>query len=93
MKYFSWNDEKNEQLKRDRGVSFEEVVLHIERGDILDIVEHPNRVKYRGQRMFILDIENYAWLVPFVESEEEVFLKTAIPSRKATKRYLGEKKG
>ncbi|MDA8306115.1 MAG: BrnT family toxin [Deltaproteobacteria bacterium] len=93
MKYFSWNDEKNEQLKRDRGVSFEEVVLHIERGDILDIVEHPNRVKYRGQRMFILDIENYAWLVPFVESEEEVFLKTAIPSRKATKRYSGEKKG
>lgn len=92
MKYFAWNDDKNVQLKRDRGVSFEEIVFHIERGDILDIVEHPNRVKYRGQRMFVIAIENYAWLVPFVESKEQVFLKTAVPSRKATRRYLGEKK-
>ena len=92
MKYFAWSAKKNAQLKRDRGVSFEEVVLHIERGDILDIVEHPNGAKYRGQRLFILDIGNYAWLVLFVESDEEVFLKTAIPGRKATKRYLGEEK-
>jgi uncharacterized DUF497 family protein len=92
MKYFAWNHEKNEQLKRERGVSFEEVVFHIERGDILDIVEHPNRAKYGEQRMFVLCIENYAWLIPFVESAEEVFLKTAMPSRKATRRYLGENK-
>jgi len=91
MKYFSWNEEKNGLLKKDRNVSFEEVVFHIERGDLLDIVEHPNREKYQGQRMFIVKIEDYAYLVPFVESEEEVFLKTIIPSRKATKKYLKRK--
>jgi uncharacterized DUF497 family protein len=88
MKYFSWNEEKNEQLKRERNVSFEEVVFHIERGDLLDIVEHPNQERYQGQRLFIVNIDNYGYLVPFIESEEEVFLKTIIPSRKATKRYL-----
>ena len=88
MKYFAWNSEKNEQLINERGVSFEAVVFHIERGDLLDIVEHPNRERYRGQRMFVIDINDYAFLVPFVESEEEVFLKTIIPSREATKKYL-----
>jgi uncharacterized DUF497 family protein len=88
MKYFSWNEEKNEQLKRERNVSFEEVVFHIERGDLLDIVEHPNQERYQGQRLFIVNIDNYGYLVPFIESEEEVFLKTIIPSRKATKRCL-----
>jgi len=88
MKYFAWNSEKNEQLISERGVSFEAVVFHIERGDLLDIVEHPNRERYRGQRMFVIDINDYAFLVPFVESEEEVFLKTIIPSREATKKYL-----
>lgn len=88
MKYFSWNDEKNEQLKKERNISFEEVVFYIERGNLLDIVEHPNQEKYRGQRMFVVNIEEYAYLVPFVESEERVFLKTIIPSRKATKKHL-----
>ena len=88
MKYFSWNEEKNEQLKRERNVSFEEVVFHIERGDLLDIVGHPNRERYQGQRLFIVSIDNYGYLVPFIESEEEVFLKTIIPSRKATKKYM-----
>lgn len=88
MKYFSWNEEKNEQLRRERNVSFEEVVFHIERGDLLDIVEHPNPGRYQGQRLFIVNIDNYCYLVPFIESEEEVFLKTIIPSRKATKKYL-----
>ena len=91
MKYFSWNEEKNEQLKRERNVSFEEVVFHIERGDLLDIVEHPNQERYQGQRLFIVNIDNYGHLVPFIESEEKVFLKTIIPSRKATKKYLREK--
>ncbi len=91
MKYFSWNDEKNERLKRERGVAFEEVVFHIERDELLDIVEHPNREKYKGQSMFIVNIEDYAYLVPFIETEEEVFLKTIIPSRKATKKYLKRK--
>lgn len=91
-KYFSWNDEKNEQLLAARGISFEAVVFHIERGDLLDVVEHPNQEKYGGQRMFIIKIEDYAFLVPFVESEDEVFLKTIIPSRKATRKYLKGKK-
>jgi len=88
MKYFAWNDEKNEQLKRERGISFEEVVFHIERGDLLDVVEHPKQHRYRGRRMFLVNIEDYAYLVPFIETEEEVFLKTIIPSRKATTTYL-----
>ena len=88
MKYFSWNIEKNEQLKKERGISFEEVVFHIERGQLLDIVEHPNQEKYTGQRIFIVHINDYVYLVPFVEDEQEIFLKTIIPSRKATKKYL-----
>ncbi len=89
MGYFSWSEEKNEELVRERGISFEDVVFHIERGDILDLLEHPNKSRYPGQRIFVVAIEGYAYLVPFVESEDVVFLKTIIPSRKATKRYLG----
>jgi len=89
VKRFAWNPEKNEQLRELRGISFEEVLFHIENGDVLDILEHPNQERYEGQRMFVVAIENYAHLVPFIEDEKEVFLKTIIPSRKATKRYLG----
>jgi uncharacterized DUF497 family protein len=89
VKYFSWSPEKNEQLRRDRGITFEEIVFHIERGDVLDLLEHPNKDRYAGQRVFIIEVEAYAYIVPFVESESEVFLKTIIPSRKATKKYLG----
>ena len=88
MKYFSWNSEKNEQLRRERGVSFEETVFHIQRGDLLDILEHPNQERYPGQKIFVVNINGYAYLVPFVEGEVEVFLKTVIPSRKATDTYL-----
>lgn len=89
MKYLEWDNSKNEQLRKERGISFEEIVFHLERGDILDILEHPNQDKYLGQRIFVINVEGYAYLVPFVETEDEVFLKTIIPSRKATKRYLG----
>jgi uncharacterized DUF497 family protein len=88
MKYFAWNDEKNEQLRAERNISFEEVVTHIEQGAVLDILNHPNPAKYPGQRIFVVHMYNYAWLVPFVEDDRQVFLKTIIPSRKATKRYL-----
>jgi uncharacterized DUF497 family protein len=88
MKYFSWDTEKNQLLKAERNISFEEIVFHIEKKHILDIVQHPNQEKYQGQKIFIVNIENYAYLVPFVESEQEIFLKTIIPSRKATKKYL-----
>ena len=94
MKYFSWNNEKNRQLRAERRVSFEEVVFCIERGQLLDIVEHPNQERYRGQRIFVVNIRDYAYLVPFVETEREIFLKTVIPSRKATKKYLkGDRDG
>jgi len=88
MKHFAWNSEKNAQLVKGRGISFERVICHIERNEILDIIRHPNSSKYPNQRMFILEISNYAYLVPFVETDSEVFLKTIIPSRKATRKYL-----
>lgn len=90
MKTFTWNAEKNRQLEAERGVSFEQVLVHIAVGDILDIIEHPHPEKYKGQRIFIIRMRDYVWLVPFVESENEIFLKTIIPSRKATKKYLGK---
>jgi len=89
VKAYAWNKEKNQFLKAEREVSFEEVVVHIAAGDLLDIVEHPNPEKYEGQRMFIVKMREYVWLVPFVETDDEIFLKTIIPSRKATKKYLG----
>jgi len=94
MKYCSWDNDKNRRLKTERGVSFEQVIFYIERGRLLDIVEHPNPERYAGQRIFIVNINDYAYLVPFVETEREVFLKTIIPSRKATRKYLrGERDG
>jgi disulfide oxidoreductase YuzD len=88
MKYFSWSDEKNEFLKAEIQVSFEELVFYIELGYLLDVLEHPNQEKYKGQRIFVVQIEEYVYLVPFIEDEHEIFLKTIIPSRKATKNYL-----
>lgn len=88
MKYFSWDVGKNEKLRAERGISFEEIVFHIQRGDVVDILQHPNRERYGEQRIFVVNVEGYAYLVPFVEREEEVSLKTIIPSRKATRRYL-----
>lgn len=88
MKTFAWNDEKNNKLKLQRGVSFELIVSQIEDGKILDILEHPEQTKYPGQRILVIDVDDYAVLVPFIETEEEIFLKTIIPSRKATKKYL-----
>jgi uncharacterized DUF497 family protein len=88
LKYFTWDNAKNEKLRADRGVSFEDVVFHIERGDILDIVEHPNQERYRGQRVIVVEIEDYAYLMPCVEEEDYIVLKTIIPSRKATRKYI-----
>jgi len=88
MKHFAWDSEKNDTLQRERHISFEFIVSLIEEGKLLDIVEHPNQNKYAGQKMFVVNVRNYAYLVPFVESAQRVFLKTIIPSRKATKKYL-----
>ena len=95
VKYYDWNKEKNELLKIERDISFEEVVIAIESGELLDTVRHPNPKKYPKQKIFVVSINNYVYLVPFVEDEEKIFLKTIIPSRKATQKYLtkgGDKK-
>ena len=91
MKSIAWNPEKNEILKAQRGVSFEDVVFHISTGDILETIDHPNQERYAGQQVHVIAIEDYIYLVPFVESDEEIFLKSIIPSRKATKKYRGAK--
>ena len=88
MKPFRWNPEKNDALKTTRGLSFESIVVAVESGGLLDVVEHPNKVKYPKQTVMVVAVENYAYLVPFVEEEDHYFLKTAIPSRKATRDYL-----
>lgn len=91
-KIFDWNDEKNKILIRDRKISFEEVIHYIENEKILSNIDHPNQEKYPGQKIFIIEINEYVYLVPYViESQNKYFLKTVIPSRKAKKEFLGGK--
>ncbi len=90
MFYYQWNKDKNEQIKAERNLSFEQVVMHIEGGDLLDVCQHPNQERYPGQQILVVRIGEYAYVVPFVESDDGRFLKTIIPSRKATREYLGE---
>jgi uncharacterized DUF497 family protein len=92
MNIFRWDNEKNELLKKNRGVCFEQVVLIMERGEVLDTIEHPNQERYPGQMIAVVIIDNYAYLVPYVENNEKIFLKTIIPSRKATNKYVRIKK-
>ena len=89
MKSFDWNAEKNQQIIAERGVSFEDVIFSLMSDCLLDDLEHPDQQKYPGQRVFVVRIDDYAYLVPYVESKDRIFLKTVIPSRKATKNYLG----
>ena len=88
MKYIDWNIEKNEKLKFERDIGFEDVVLAIDNNCILDIIQHKNIKKYPNQKIFIVKINNYAFLIPFIEDEDKIFLKTIIPSRQATKKYI-----
>jgi uncharacterized DUF497 family protein len=88
MKPFRWGPEKNEALQAERGISFEAVVVAIEMGGLLDILAHPNQARYPRQRVLVVALDNYACLVPFVEEADHYFLKTIIPSRKATRDYL-----
>ena len=88
MKSLRWNAQKNDSLKADRGVSFENMVVAIESGGLLDILAHPNQSKYPRQRVLVVAHDSYAYLVPFVEEDDYFFLKTIIPSRKATRDYL-----
>jgi len=88
-KSLMYSYEKNELLKKQRGVGFEDVILSLENGDLLDDISHPNKEKYSNQDIFIIfiRIKNYVYLVPYVETEDEIFLKTVIPSRKMNKKY------
>lgn len=90
MKPFRWGAEKNVQLKLDRGISFEAMVVAVEAGGLVDILAHPNSAKYPNQRVLVVASNGYAYLVPFVEAADHFLLKTVIPSRKATRDYLNQ---
>ena len=92
MQIFNWDKEKNLKLKELRGISFEEIVFYISNGAVLDIIENPNSEIYKDQYMFIIKIDDYAYIIPFVENENEIFLKIIYPSRKATQKYLNKDK-
>jgi hypothetical protein len=88
MKPFRWNHHKNELLKKERSISFEEIALAMEANGLLDVLVHPNSQRYPGQSILVVTLDGYVYLVPFVEEAEYFFLKTVIPSRKATRDYL-----
>jgi len=88
MSEFDWSDEKNEMLERTRQVCFEDAVVCIQNGDVLDVIRHPNRRRYPNQNIIVLNVGGYVWLVPYVKAKGVRFLKTIIPSRKATREYL-----
>lgn len=88
MRHISWDPEKNEKLKAERSVSFDDVLYAIDQGFLLDTIEHPNAEKYSHQRIYVVLINQYVYTVPFVEDEKSIFLKTIIPSRKLTKKYM-----
>ncbi|NNJ84524.1 MAG: toxin [Gammaproteobacteria bacterium] len=88
MSEFDWSNGKNETLGRIRKASFEEVLAHIRKGDVLDVIRHPNRNRYPRQNIIVLDVDGYVWLIPYVKRKGVRFLKTIIPSRKATREYL-----
>jgi hypothetical protein len=90
MKLFRWNDDKNLKLKIERGVSFEIAVRHIQNGEILDVLTHPNPKKYPNQKIYVIQMNNYVYYIPFVENEDEIFLKNIIPSRKYKNLYNKE---
>jgi len=84
---FDWDPEKNEWLKRERGISFEEIALLLGSGQLWRVSDHWNQKKYPGQKLFFVPIDGYIYLVPYVIESDTIFLKTAIPSRKATRAY------
>jgi uncharacterized DUF497 family protein len=86
MVVYDWDDRKNEKLKKERNISFEEVVVAIESEKLLDIVQ--NKKRYKNQKIFIVEIDDYAYCVPFENQKDKVILKTIFPNEKATKKYL-----
>ena len=91
VKTYRWSEKKNEQLKQSRGISFEDVVLAIESGGLLDVLMHPNPRRYPNQKVCVVAVREYVYLVPYVEEPDYLFLKTIVPSRKATRDYGKDK--
>ena len=91
MKRVEWNLEKDEWIKQKRGIGFNDVIKAIQEGGLLDLRDHPNQIEYSGQMEFVVLIGDYVYVVPFVEDDEKLFLKTVFPSRKERKRYLRSK--
>jgi hypothetical protein len=91
MKPFRWPPDKNELLKAERGISFEDITVAVEAGALLDVVPHPKPKQYPRQKIMVVEVFGYAYLVPFVEEEDHFFLKTIIPSRKATRDFMNLK--
>ncbi len=87
VKYLDWNLEKNNWLKENRNIGFEEIAIAIIEGDLLDVIDNPSK-NFSKQKVFVVKIDKYIYYIPFIEDEEKFFLKTIIPSRKATKKYL-----
>ena len=87
---YEWNPEKNEALKQERNVSFEEIVFHLSQGDVWKTADHPNQEQYPAQRLYFVNVEGYIYIVPHVVDDDYVFLKTIIPSRKATRGFQKE---
>ena len=87
---YEWNSEKNEWLIKERGISFERIVFHLSQGDVWKVADHPEQNKYQGQRIYFVIVDDYIYLVPHKKDREQIFLKTIIPSRKATGDYRKE---
>lgn len=88
---FEWDPEKNEWLKKNRNIGFEQILFHLSRGDVWKTTDHPDRQNYPGQKIYFAVVDDYIYLVPHVIEKDYTFLKTVIPSRKATKMYQKEK--
>ena len=87
---FDWNSEKNDWLKERRGISFEIIIFHLLQGDLWKTADHPDQKKYPGQKIYFVKVDDYIYLVPYIKDKKRVFLKTIIPSRKATREYKRE---
>jgi len=90
---FEWDPEKNERIKRERNISFEKIIFHLSQGDVWKIADHPDQNNYPGQKIYFVIAGDYIYLVPHVVEKDYIFLKTIIPSRKATKMYQNEQEG
>ncbi len=91
MKYYDWNSDKNERLKSEREVGFENILEAIHAGKVLAVIPNPQG-RFSHQKILIVEIDGYAFTVPYVQDGDKIFFKTIMPSRKATKKYLTNKK-